>query len=252
MNRKFYRKTLRASLAIAALAVPLPAFATFRNYVGPDGGNWSNSANWSPIGAGIPVNGDDVWIAPTAGDRNVNFDVNYASPGLNDFNLDGQNFSTAILTQNGNTLVVNLQEEYGVNSGGRGRYIQQGGTHTSNGQLILGLTSGTSGTYELSGAAVLNVNATSASTLTVGGAGSGIFTQTGGNHNVSRLEVGARYSGGSGNYSISNGTINATVISVGDPGNGYFTQTGGNVNAVVLQTGIGGRYNLSDRNLTLP
>src|SRR5207248_6043807 len=98
---------------------------------------------------------------------------------------------------------------------------------------------------------VLNVNANSSSTMSVGAAGSGIFTQTGGTHNVSRLEVGARYSGGQGNYTISGGVINATVINVGDPGNGYFTQTGGNVNALVLQTGVGGSYNLSDGNLTV-
>src|SRR6266480_2322613 len=156
MSSSFYRRSIRAALVIAALSVPLPAFATFRTYVGPDGGNWSNSANWSP--AAVPINGDDVWIAPTAGDRNVIFDGNYAQLGLNDFNLDGQNISTATLTQNGNTLVVNVQEEYGVNNNGRGHYIQNGGTHTSNGQLILGLNSGTSGTYELSGSAILNVN----------------------------------------------------------------------------------------------
>src|SRR5204862_1735928 len=87
--------------------------------------------------------------------------------------------------------------------------------------------------------------------LSVGGAVSGVFTRACATLDVSRLEVGARDSGGSGNYSISNGTINATVILVGDPGNGYFNQTGGNVNAVVLQTGIGGSYNLSDGNLTV-
>src|SRR5882672_329837 len=150
------KKLVRASLFLAAMSVPLPALATVRTYIGPDGGMWSNPGNWSP--AAVPVNGDDVWVQPASGDRNVIFDVSYGSPGLSSFNLEGQNFSTATLTQSSGTLIVNLQEEYGVNNSGRGRYIQQGGTHSSNGQILLGLTTGSSGSYELSGAAVLNVN----------------------------------------------------------------------------------------------
>src|SRR3954462_15276601 len=142
-NRK---RLVRAWVILAAMSVPIPAFATLRFYIGPDGGNWSTAGNWSP--AAVPVNGDDVWVTPNAGDRSLNFDINYSGTGLNSFNLDGQNLSTATLTQSSGSLIVNLQEEYGVNINGRGRYIQNGGTHTSNGQVILGLSSGTSGTYE--------------------------------------------------------------------------------------------------------
>src|SRR5437868_12292025 len=93
INVRLPKRLVRACIVLAAMSVPVPAFATFRNYIGGDGGIWSSSANWSPVGVGSPVNGDDVWIAPTAGDRNVIFDANYVSPGLNDFNLDGQNLS---------------------------------------------------------------------------------------------------------------------------------------------------------------
>src|SRR5438105_1051027 len=134
------KRLVRAWVILAAMSVPIPAFAGLRSYVGPDGGNWNNAANWRPTA--VPPNRNDVWITPS-------------------------------------------------------------------------------------------------------------FTQTGGTNNVSQLQVGARFAGGTGNYSISNGTINSSVILVGDPGNGYFNQTGGNVNAFVLQTGIGGSYNLSDGNLTV-
>src|SRR5437879_10096767 len=100
-------------------------------------------------------------------------------------------FWVRVAVEKFNTLIVNVQEEYGVNNNGRGHYIQNGGTHTSNGQILLGLTSGSTGNYDLSGAAVLNVNFNSSSTMAVGGAGSGIFTQTGGTFNVSQLQVGA-------------------------------------------------------------
>jgi hypothetical protein len=240
---------VRNCLLVAAMAVPIPAFATLRNYVGIDSGNWSTNSNWSP--AAFPVNGDDVWSSPSVGDRNVFMDVNYVSPGIATLNLDGQNFSTATVTQNALNLIVSGNEQIGVNVNNRGRYIQNGGNHTIGQSLFLGLTTGSSGSYDLSGSAVLNVNATSTSNTVVGGSGSGIFTQTGGTHNVYGLQVGARFPTGQGNYSISNGTINATVITIGDPGNGYFTQTGGTVNALVLQTGVGGSYTINDGNLNV-
>ena len=39
------QKLVRTALFLAAMSVPLPAFAAFRTYVGPDGGNWSTAGN---------------------------------------------------------------------------------------------------------------------------------------------------------------------------------------------------------------
>ena len=61
----------------------------------------------------------------------------------------------------------------------------------------------------------------------IGGAGTGLFTQTGGTHNVnsSPLYLGSA-SGGSGTYNLVAGTLNATEY-VGQSGTGLFNQTGG-------------------------
>jgi len=248
MSAKSCRKSLRSALMIAALAVPMPAFAAFRAYLGPDGGNWSTPGNWS--GGVVPANGDDVSINPGAGDRNVNMDVPYASPGISSLLVDGLNFSTGTVTQSFATMTVSGSEYVGYN--GRGRYVHSGGTHTVGGQgLFIGLSAGSSGSYDLSGGATLNVNANSSMTTTVGGAGNGVFNQSGGTHNVYRLEVGARFNNGSGNYAFSGGSLNATVIAVGGPGNGYFTQSGGNLSVGVLSIDPGGSYNFTEGNFTV-
>jgi fibronectin-binding autotransporter adhesin len=242
------QNTVRASLLLASLAVPLPALAANKSYVGSDGGLWSNGGNWAPVN--VPLNGDNVFLQPGAGDRTVNLDFSYVAPGLASLFIDGQNFSTATVSQSGNAMVVSGQEQIGVNPGGHARYLQQGGTHTGT-QMILGLLAGSSGTYELSGAATLNMNANSLSYTSIGGSGSGTFTQTGGTHNVYNLYIGGHFAGGQGTYTISNGTVNATIVNIGDPASGYFQQSGGTVNATVMNINSGGQYNMSDGALTV-
>jgi outer membrane autotransporter protein len=92
------------------------------------------------------------------------------------------------------------------------------------GNLILGTqvlgTQASSGTYELSGTGSL-----AAQNEIVGGAGTGVFNQTGGSHVVSNTLTLAETAGSTGSYNLSGGTLTASYLDVKN--GGAFTQTGG-------------------------
>jgi hypothetical protein len=127
--------------------------------------------------------------------------------------------------------------------------------------LYLGYTAGSHGTYNLSGAAVLNVANTNNTNawVQVGVDGTGVFTMTGGTlsddgpllvarnggsmgsvaqsggvANATWTEVGS-LPGATGNYHLSGGTLNAGgSLSVGNQGSGTFVQDAGTVNVNTL------------------
>jgi hypothetical protein len=108
--------------------------------------------------------------------------------------------------------------------GGKGVFIQSGGTH-SCADLQLGVLAGATGSYSLSGDGVLQDGA-----RVCGVAGTGAFTQTGGTHTSNSITLG-KDQGGVGTYTLAgNGVLATDVMYVGRFGTGTYTQNGGTAN----------------------
>ena len=129
---------------------------------------------------------------------------------------------------------------------GTGTFTQTGGTNSISSYLYLGSSSGSSGTYDLSGTGQL-----SATAEYIGYSGTGTFTQTGGTNSISTLFLGN--SSGSGTYNLSgSGQLSANTEYIGYSGTGTrtFTQTDG-TNFITenlylgYYSGSSGTYNLS-------
>ena len=155
------------------------------------------------------------------------------------------NDTAGMISQAGGT-VTSSGEMIG-DAGVRGTYTQTGGTHTVNGSLVLGPAAAAQGGYVFSGG-TLNVTGdfmlgqaptssgnisigngatVNAASETIGVAGFGTFTQTGGANNVNGVLSLSALTGGDGIYFISGGTVSAkTTIN-----NGTFAQSGGAVTA---------------------
>ena len=89
--------------------------------------------------------------------------------------------------------------------------------------LVLGNNNGSSGTYSLSGSGVL-----SAGFETIGFAGSGSFTQSGGTNSLANYMYLGNSSGQSGTYNLNgSGLLSVAVEYIGVSGSGTFTQSGG-------------------------
>ncbi len=119
---------------------------------------------------------------------------------------------------------------------------------STSGQLYLGYSSSSSGTYNLSAGSL------SAPTETLGYSGSGSFTQSGGAHAVAGILYFGYNAGGSGTYCLGgSGLLSAPYEYVGLYGSGSFTQSGGSNSLSNLylgvNTGSGGTYNLSGSGL---
>jgi autotransporter-associated beta strand protein len=181
--------------------------------------------------------------------------------------------SSTVTADTGGTLTLSDNGQLGagienVGLSGTGTFTQSGGAN-SNYQLNVGVNSGSSGTYSLSGGQVW------ASYENVGLSGTGTFTQSDGNNSVSSVLNLGYNAGGSGTYNQSGGTtssgsninlgMNAGAIgtynlsggqvwapyqNVGWSGTGTFTQSGGtntsgsNIN-LGLRAGASGTYDLS-------
>jgi len=231
MNTSFSFRSLCKPLVMATLAVPIPALAANRFYVGPSGGSWNTPSYWT--GAAAPVNGDSAVINT---DVTVAFDGNYAPPGLASFDLDAANFATATLNHfSAGVMQVSIQDHVGYT--GRGHYIQSAGAHITP-SLTLGVNAGSNGQYDLSGGSL------SPSDFWVGYAGVGSMTQTGGTVTVNWIRLGG-LSTGNGTYTISNGSLSTNFFENGVTGTGYVQQQGGNVTTSGLSNGSHGSYNLN-------
>jgi len=153
--------------------------------------------------------------------------------------------TSGMISQAGGT-VTSSGEAIG-DAGVRGTYTQTGGTHTVNGTLVLGPAAAAQGGYVFSGGA-LNVSGTlmlgqaptssgnisigsgatvTAASETIGVAGFGTFTQTGGANTVNGVLALSALTGGDGIYFISGGTVTAKSTL----NNGTFAQSGGSVTA---------------------
>lgn len=180
-----------------------------------------------------------------------------ASAGVNFMVGSGGNYSLS-----GGSLSASA-ESIGWNSGS-GTFAQTGGTNTASDTytaLVIGASSGTTGTYNLSGTGSLIVT----SSEYVGSSGTGIFNQSGGNHQIgtalragySNLTIGDG-AGGVGTYNLSGSgslVVNGNEY-IGYSGTGTFTQTGGThtvTNGSVTLGGNGGTgtYNLQGGSLNV-
>jgi hypothetical protein len=126
-----------------------------------------------------------------------------------------------------------------------GAFHQTGGTHTvgqygsNNGSLTHGLNVTGVGAYDLaSGTLTVNGNET------VGGAGSGTFTQTGGTHAVTGTLTVAAAPGSAGTFHLTGGSLTAPVVNNGQFDLGRATYTGSFTNNATLNvTAPGSAYN---------
>ena len=114
-----------------------------------------------------------------------------------------------------------------IGNSSAGAFAQLGGTNTvGTGGLALGYNVGVSGTYSLSGPAVL-----STAIEYVGFSGNGSFVQSGGvnvgSGNSSNQLYLAMNPGSSGSYNVSAGSLNFVQEYIGNSGAGTFTQSGG-------------------------
>lgn len=232
-------------LALAAALVLLPAAvapAAVKNWNGGSG-NWSVPGNWTL--AGVPALGDAVNIVNTDGvARTVALDVSTPSLGLMSLDLTGPGIeaNTLSITSNNNITAAALSVggfNGAVFTNGRGSVDQSAGTTTiSPGvDLIMAWGNGSTGTYTLSGGAIVANQG-----VWVGYAGIGRFNHSAGTHTINASAASGFIVGANtdalGVYNLSGAgalTVNANEY-VGYSGVGVFNQTGG-TNTV---TGTGG------------
>jgi hypothetical protein len=178
----------------------------------------------------------------TGGTHTVNGDLVLGGYRSFDFGVFGN--GTYILSGTG-SLMANSEF---IGYSGIGVFTQTGGTHTVNGDLILGgyrsFDFGVfgDGTYNLSAG-----NLTAGYEI-IGDFGTGTFTQSSGSHTVANNLYLGNTSLGNGTYNLSAGSLSASSETIGYSGTGSFTQTGGThtVSSITLglNTGSNGTYNL--------
>ena len=142
---------------------------------------------------------------------------------------------------------------------GTGSFTQMGGTNTVNTSLTLGLYSGSSGTYNLSGGSLMantvNLNTGSTFNQTGGTFDFTTFNQNGGTGTFTNLLLGIN-AGSSSSCNLIGGSLSAANQWVGVDGTGSFTQKGGS-NTVSASLTLGkysdsrGTYSLSGGSLSV-
>lgn len=154
-----------------------------------------------------------------------------------------------------------IYDTVNVSTTANGTINHSSGTFTVTSALNLGVTTGRTGTYNLSGTGILMVN-----DLYLGGidtvydgTGVGVFTQ-GGTSTVTATD-GINLGSASGTlctYTLNAGTVTTPYLIVGDAGPATFTQTGGTVTvqSTISQGfqlgGQAGTYQLNGGTLTVP
>jgi len=147
---------------------------------------------------------------------------------------------TGVFMQSGGTHLLS--------AGGTGYYFFRNFGTVTNSSVVLGLESNAYGSYTLTGGTL------GASNETVGGVGTGVFTQSGGTNTVSTLMTLGSMSlppdpndpnvlpfQGTGTYILNKGSLNASTLNAGSGGTGTFTQNNGT--AIVGATTLGGSLN---------
>lgn len=192
-------------------------------------GTWSDTGCWSsefsPYQIRLPTDGDTVYLTQSDSiTRTIDVNTVSPSPVFYQLTVDATGGGTMTLTQTKDSLAASFVEVIG--DFGKGSVIQSGGTNTVGGSLYLGLHSGSTGSYNLSGTGSLFVGGIER----VGGDfGTGTFTQSGGTHTVnSTLYLGYVNSGSKGTYNLDGGIL--TVGSINRNGSSTFNFNAGTLN----------------------
>ncbi|MFH1550422.1 MAG: PEP-CTERM sorting domain-containing protein [Planctomycetota bacterium] len=185
-----------------------------------------------------------TWWTGTTGDWHDPLNWDNGIPGSSDW----------AYIDNGGTAQISADAESDYLHAGyinSGVVEQAGGTNTVSSYLYLAYSSGSSGTYNLSGTAQLSVFRGY-----IGRSGTGEFNQTGGTHAVGyNLWLGYE-SGSGGTYNLSAGELSVDDDEyIGRSGTGEFNQDGGTHSARLLHlgyfSGSSGTYNLSAGELSV-
>ena len=188
-SKSFYLGIVAFFMILAPFALTTGPAVALDTYWLADTASWHEADNWS---GGIPTSSDYAYI---------------------------DNGGTAQITATAESSSLYLGKY------ASGAVEQTDGTNTIDCDLCLGYSSGSSGTYNLSGGQL------SAYRESIGSGGTGEFNQSGGNNTVIYLRLGCS-SGSSGTYNLSGtGQLSASEEYIGYKGTGEFNQDGG-VNTV--------------------
>jgi hypothetical protein len=234
--------------------VGVPGEGAFVNFINADG--LSRTLNYDYAGPAVKL--DSLWVDQTGGGTNT---LQIAGQQLTARNVWAGLYGTGSISQSGGTFVPDgdlslaydpksrgtyslsggeLRAASGsviVGFGGVGEFVHSGGNHTTP-ALILGFSTGSSGTYRLSGSTRLEVTGYESIGDNINsGDCVGVFEQSGGTHVASLLLLGGSNVGG-GTYRLSDGTLAVNDFKGVKP-NGTFEQTGG-THLVDAQLSVGG------------
>jgi T5SS/PEP-CTERM-associated repeat protein len=233
---------LRIGALLAAGFVGSPADATRFWKSSVSGGAWSGVSNWSSVSAagidnaGPPVALEATRIVHTDGvARTATLDQNTPSLGLVAIDLVGAGSAVNTLSLpssfNLTASAIGVGGYNGVaTTSGRGAIAQSGGTVTTSAgsDLVVGWGAGSSGTYTLSGGALV-----ASQSEFIGFGGTGVFNHSGGTNTVlagaiGSLNVGTQ-PGANGTYNLSGSgqLVSNKSVYIGDQGSGSVFQTGG-------------------------
>jgi hypothetical protein len=240
------------AMVMMVYLLPNQAQADTKRWVG-DSGWWDVNSNWTPPGQ--PMAGDVVLLMQgDARNRKVRYrNKDYSGDLLDYLGINASGTGTMTLYLGRDALNVNYEQiaigdELG--SPNTGNVLQRRGVHKV-GNLFLGVNPGCTGTYELKGGDLEELD-----TGYLGYFGNAIFTQTGGTHTTYMLYLGYQADSVS-TYNLSRGRLGLEIPSwplwnqerIGYYGTGTFNQTGGTHNAIGVilgsKTGSSGTYNQS-------
>jgi hypothetical protein len=172
-----------------AAAISL-ALATFASQAGAATRTWNNSlcnlwtvaSCWSP--AGVPTSADGLLIAPVGGNSSTVYLDTYTQSALggdavaNSLTIDSTVVGKiAALVQSGSALVADFDC---IGLSGTGSFSQSGGSHCASFAMYLGSYGSSSDSCDLSGASLT----TKYELLGLNSGTVGTFQQTGGSHTV--------------------------------------------------------------------
>ncbi|HEY1683271.1 MAG TPA: hypothetical protein VGG19_00790 [Tepidisphaeraceae bacterium] len=184
------------------------------------------------------LNVGTINIGVTFGDNTYN-QSGGSTDSATTLNIGGGTYAANTYNISGTNTTLSMTSSGKINVGvtGGGTFTQSTGTSVSAGNVILGVNSGSSGTYNISGGSL----SSNPGPLEVGASGSGTVNQSGGDINVSSIVLG--YStGGTGIYNFSGGTIEGP-ISI-NTNSAFNLQTGG-VFPGTATVDIGGSFKMA-------
>jgi len=247
-------KTLAVAVAAACTSLgTTPAWAIDYHWVGGNDAWWDNygAINWSNVSGGIgnlgqpPAGARAFLINSGAANLTARYynDV-YPDAVLDRLVLSATGAGSMILQHTDYDHALRTQDSF-IGLAGSAVFEHSRGLHAVNSVLRLGDNVGSSGTYNLSGSAVVSSFVSS-----VGWRGKAVFNQSGGSHTVlgGYLAMG-EHSGAVGTYNLSGGTFSASLARIGTAGTGIVNHSGGSFAASELRLGEfaggSGTYQLS-------